>query len=397
MMTVLLVASLALQGRVVEDHSGNPVPSASIRVTKRGSAGVVAELETDGEGRFSAPDLPAADYRLQVSRSNYVSAVVEAPANSEPTVRLIRCGVIAGSVTDSAGQPVPGTDVLIMTQSAAGAPMRPLDIEARAGDDGRFRVHGLPPGRYAVVASYGASARAVGGTGGAITNPRFGSGYLFYGGNTRPQFFTVSGGEEYRGVDFIVQPAVSYAVSGKVETPPASEGRFWLAMTQVDQPALAVAVTEAAEDGSFNFEAVPAGSYDLYASGPTPARGFRGGLLDRDPLYGHAHVDVGGMNVEGISLAVAKGATVMFVLKPGDGCPAQASVRLVPLADRGAWKEWNAQLTAGKQNSIDGVPPGRYELEVAIAPDTCALAEEAAIDVPAAKTIEVRTARRHEN
>ena len=396
MLPLLVLASLALQGRVVEAHSGNPVASASIRVTRIGSAGVVAELETDGDGRFSAPDLPGADYRLEVSRSNYVSAVVEAPAKSEPTVRLIRCGVITGSVTDPAGQPVPGADVLIMTQSATGGPMRPFDNEGRTGNDGQYRIHGLPPGRYAVVVSYGSSTRAVGGTGGSVTSARFGSGFLFYGGNTRPQFFTVAGGEEYRGVDFTVQPVGSYTVSGKVESAGA-DGRFWLALTQVDQPALAVAVTEAAEDGSFHFEGVPPGSYDLFASGPAPARGFRGGMLEKDPLYGRAHVDVGGMNVEGVSVAVAKGASVAFVLKPGAGCPAQESVRLIPLQDRGAWKEWSAQLAAGKQSDIDAVAPGRYSLEVARTPDSCTLAEEAMIDVPSARPIDVRTVRRREN
>ena len=49
-LTVILAA--ALDGRVVEDHSGNPVASVEVRVLRNGAPGVVAELETDGDGHF---------------------------------------------------------------------------------------------------------------------------------------------------------------------------------------------------------------------------------------------------------------------------------------------------------------------------------------------------------
>src|SRR5258706_11122650 len=55
-------SAAAINGRIVEDHSGSPVPSASVRIVKNGVRGLQADLETDGDGHFDAPQLPAGDY-----------------------------------------------------------------------------------------------------------------------------------------------------------------------------------------------------------------------------------------------------------------------------------------------------------------------------------------------
>jgi hypothetical protein len=65
----------------------------------------------------------------------------------------------------------------------------------------------LAPGQYNAVLSYGASTFAVGSTGRPITRAGIGSGFLYYPDNSRPQWFTVSGGEEIQGIDFNVLPA----------------------------------------------------------------------------------------------------------------------------------------------------------------------------------------------
>ena len=80
---------------------------------------------------------------------------------------------------------------------------------------GQYRLHGLAPGEYAVAVSYGASTATFGSHGGAVVRPGIGSGVQFYPSNQRPQFFTVSGGEQYRNIDFVVAPAALHSLNGR--------------------------------------------------------------------------------------------------------------------------------------------------------------------------------------
>jgi hypothetical protein len=307
---------------------------------------------------------------------------------------MLRYGVISGQVTDEQGQPVRDADVLAFTKPAGGGPLQATDFATRTDEQGEYRLHHLPPGEYAVAASWGASTRAVGTRGSAMTNAKLGSGFLFYPGNTRPQFFTVTSGDEHRA-DFMLQLTASFGVSGKVEAPASGDaGRFWIALTPTDQPALAAAVTQAAADGSFHFESVPSGSYQLFASGPINARGGRrpGGLLGDEPLFGQAHVDVGGQNVEGLSVAVDKGGSVSFALRPGSACPSTASVRLVPLEDHGAAKDWSVELTAGAPRTLNRIAPGRYQLEVKTPGNACYLTSDPVVAVAGSSAVEIHTA-----
>ena len=393
MVTLVILTGIfagALGGRIVDDNSGNPIASVEVSVHRAGD-GVVAELETDGDGRFEAPELPPGDYRLDLSKPNYMRVMVQARADSALDLRMIRYGVISGEVRDQQGQPVRDVDVLGFTQPPGGGALRFANVQGRTDDHGEYRLHHIPPGQYTVAASWGASTRAVGGTGSPITSPGLGSGFLFYPSHTRPRFFTVTSGDEYTGVDFVVETGPSWSVSGKVDGPATDLARYWVALTPTDQPALAVVVAEAGRDGSFRLTGVPQGSYDLFAAGPSPARGMFGGLLDDESLFGHARVDVGGQDVEGVSLAMAKGRAMSFLLRPDAGCPATANVILQPLEDRGSWRTWSAGVTSAKPTAITALGPGRYVLDVHTAKNACYFTADNVLDL-SAKTFEVHIA-----
>src|SRR5258708_31386231 len=147
-------SAATIKGRIVEDHSGSPVPSASVRIVKTGVRGLQADLETDGDGRFDAPELTAGEYRIEVSNPNYLNATVRLGLTADDAstnVRLIRCGVITGLVYVRQGQPVRSAMVLAMPKPAGGLPLRPdfssghfAIVDAR----GNYRIHTLPPGQY---------------------------------------------------------------------------------------------------------------------------------------------------------------------------------------------------------------------------------------------------------
>ena len=350
-------------GRVLEDHSGAPVASADVRVFKVGVREAVADLDTDGDGRFRASDLAPGEYRLDVSKDNYVAATVRIRTGGETlSVRLVRCGVIAGLVVDQQGQPVTSAYVFAISSVRASAA-----AHARVDERGRYRLYNLPPGRYAVAVAYGASTMAIGSTGSAAGLSDLGSGVLFYPNNTQPRLFAISGGEEHRNIDFNVTPGTLASVSGKVEQASAN-GRFWLALTPVGRPELAAAVTQAEPDGNFRFEGIPVGSYYLFASGPANARSAQGAVLGPEPLFARTSVDVVGHAIEGLSLAVERGRSVDFVLRAvhaegGDACPPSAQLSLTSLEDWGVMFAYRTQV--GPQGArIDRLAPGRYRIEV---------------------------------
>ena len=397
--SVLLAGTL--EGRIVDHHSGLPAASVDVRLRKVGAPGLVADLETDAEGRFRAPGLLAGEYRIEVAGPNHEgAALLVRVAESEASVtgvlvRLVRHAVIAGRVTNLQGEPFRGARVLAMVKSGKREPLRRF-VQSSPGtyglvdDRGQYRLYGLRPGEYAVAVSYGPS----GGMVGSARGEGVGSGVLLYPDNSRLQFFTVSGGEEYQDVDFVIQPTHLYSVKGRVELP-APNARFSLALASVDQPALAVAMAHAEADGSFRFEGVPPGSYHLFAWGPTLARSGPGAVLGSEPLFGRTLVEVIEENVEEISIPLQKGRSVGFVLrhaaphKTDGGCPQTARLTLSPLEDWCALAHASAEVSLAKETIINDLPPGRYLLSVSQLGETCYYATHAVIDLTGATPVDL--------
>jgi hypothetical protein len=387
---VLLACSASaasISGRVVADHSDAAVASAEVRFYKTGLTGLAADLDTDGEGRFSASELPEGDYRLEISKPNYLNATLRLKLSgraAQVTARLIRCGSITGSVTDGQGQGVRGATVLAMRKPAAGLPLRPDQVTAgrTAMVDGRgqYRIFNLPPGEYAVAVSYGASTIAIGSSGNPATASSLGSGFLFYPSNARPQFLSISGGEEHHGIDFSLSPSAFFTVSGKVELPDP-KFRFWLALSNPDQPALAAAVTQALADGSFHFQGISPGSYDLLAVKTGGARNNRGTIPDPDPLFARTRIAVGGGNIEGLSVTPTASRSATLTLRTVAGCPTTAQVVVSGIEDWGAFLETQATLKAGEETTVSGLAPTRYSVSVNKLGDSCFASEIPTLDL----------------
>ncbi len=376
-----LAGAASITGRIVEDHSGSPVASASVRIVKVGVRGLQADLETDGDGRFDAPELSEGEYKIEISKPNYLNASVRLRLSADETstsLRLIRCGVITGHVSDGKGQPVRYALVLAMPKPIGGGPLLPdfrtghyTTVDVR----GNYRIHNLPPGQYAVVVSYGASTFAVGSSGSAATGPSLGSGFLFYPDNARPQFLGISAGEERRNLDFAIQASGVHAVSGKVET--ASKDKYWLALSRVDQPALAVAVTQTQDDASFRFNGVADGSYHLFAAKTDGSRNSQGGYLHAEPLFARSRVDVLTQDVADLNVRPEKGHAATFVMRLAESsgakgpCPATAQVVVKSLEDWAVQLERRASLSLEKAATMSMLAPARYIVSVTGLGDAC--------------------------
>jgi len=371
---------------VIEDHTGLPLASATVRVVRPGQSFLAAELETDREGHFEASGLPEGEYRLEIAKANFARTdlpVTLGPAASSVSARLIRFGVITGRVHDLQNQPVSGVIVMAIPKAAGDSPLRAPGGSAylaTADARGEYRVKGLPPGEYVMVSTFGASTRHMGSMGRATTPQELGSGFLFYPTNTRPEILTVTSGEEFRNIDFTLRGGTLHAVAGKVETP-KSEKWFWLALIDPQQPAVSVAVAETDKDGAFRFTGVADGSYRLVAVESSRARGFSGGVPAQSPLFEQTRVNVSGGNVEGVAVQAEEARAAEFALVAAPGCPVNTQLVLTPLEDWGSMLERTIPVTEGKAASATGLAPLRYLLSIRDAKATCYLESEAILDL----------------
>jgi protocatechuate 3,4-dioxygenase beta subunit len=386
-------AAQGINGQVTEDHSGSPLASVEIRVQRIGVTRLIADVETDPNGEFRLPQLPAGDYRFDFSKTNYVDTTVQFKASIPPSiaVRLVRCGVISGKLFDQQGGPVRGAVVYAMPKPAGNGPLRPMVNQgegsyALTNPDGEYRLFYLQPGDYVVAASYGASSMVLGMTGSAPVNPVVGTGVMLYPDSARPQFLTIAGGEDYGGIDFHLPPASLFSVSGKVDPLPqdAGKGAFWLTLASVDLPSVAAAAATTDAQGAFHFDGVAAGAYYLLASGPSSARGQRGAVLPSEPYFARSRVTVVARNVEGLVVSPQKGGAAAFAMaappEAKGACPESAELTLTSMEDWSANLDRTATLST-KAQPLANLAPARYAARLENLGDLCYQAADAILDM----------------
>lgn len=202
-------------GRVVEDGTNAPISGARVVFAFRGRSRL--QTVTDQDGRYSFDELEPGPYRLTIQKTGYVPLdpasvptywVLAGQSLDVATVSLQKGGVVAGRILDSLGEPIVDINVRAVKPGAA---IDRMGEASRTNDLGEFRVFGLAPGQYLIVAS-----------------PRpFGSDLLsrtmvsstFYPGTADPstaQTLTVKAGETVAGVEFRTVMASTYRVSGTV-------------------------------------------------------------------------------------------------------------------------------------------------------------------------------------
>src|SRR6185369_7281852 len=120
-------------------------------------------------------DLPPGRYSLVVDKAAYVKtyfgskrpgqppgtpvAVVAGQPAPAVTIKVLRGGVIAGTVRDWVGSPVASSQVTVKESILTNGRRRLVDVtnlrasQATTDDKGRYRFYGLPPGEYTVFCS----------------------------------------------------------------------------------------------------------------------------------------------------------------------------------------------------------------------------------------------------
>ena len=157
-----------ISGSVVNEN-GQPLSGATVFVRAVVSLSQGRAAVTDSEGKFQVSALDPAAYSV----SAWLPAYVTTPQDSDIPVdyyrvgdsvriELVRGGIITGTVTTAAGEPVVAISVRAnLIRDAKGQPPkgRIISFSAQSTDDrGIYRIYGLAPGTYLVSAGgFGAS------------------------------------------------------------------------------------------------------------------------------------------------------------------------------------------------------------------------------------------------
>jgi hypothetical protein len=312
----------SIKGRVVGD-AGEPLSGVVVYASSRGfgpnAFGVRAQhsATSDDDGNFSVGGLEPGLYGLSASIPAYVSesdpttgdaAEIYRPGDTA-TVRLVKGGVITGSVTDAQGQPLVASTVRAfrvrdLDGHTTEAPYN-FTLDGRTDDRGVYRIYGLRPGVYVVMA------------GGNVPAPfglvsAYGDTPTFYPSSTRDTAaeVTVRAGQDTAGIDIhFREDQQGHRVTGRVEGVNA-QGQVAASVSLVYAPSGIQAgnafVMPNSPDHSFSLDAVPDGDYDVQA-----VMGSRDGIVSTSAPQ---RVSVRGADVTGLRLTLAPLASVAGTL-----------------------------------------------------------------------------------
>jgi hypothetical protein len=384
---------------------------------------------TDRDGHFVLQNLPAGQYTLQASREGYFGppnvlgttsttvqmqfVLTNGQAPPAISISMVPGAAISGNALDSEGHPVVGAQVQAYRVAYQnGLPMLQSAVNGATTDDrGAYRVFRIPPGDYyleitpQIVRNFAGAARGA-------APPKEGLVRTFYPDALDAKsgkMISLRGGEDMTGTAIAVRTSPLSMVSGTVVsnvTLPKQTGFRGNVTTQSptlmlvphDRNALETnsargsgnANMDPPNNGQFQLNGVPPGSYDLYARviNNTGGRGFAGGGFDAaapaptEPNYyfGRASIEVGFQDIQGVTLVMNPGVELKaFATIDGSAAAAANRVRIgLTSADSGRYLPAYAPNQAAQVTGADGmvtipfVYEGTYRFTVNILPNGAA-------------------------
>lgn len=292
--------SASIAGVVVDDATGAPIPRAVVTLTTKSADPSDAVAWTDGRGAFSFSLVPPGSYFLAARFHGYEAARFGAAREGEApevltlaagearqtVIRLGRVGSIAGTVSDADGDPVSGVQVTVLV---AGFHRRKPQYRARTGAAtdrrGRYRISGLPPGKYYVMIvpqpwpQPPAPAEVVRGEPQDLRYPT-----QFYPNADRISAaspLTLASGANLEGIDFSLSPQPATKIEGKAIVPveiDTANASLTVMTGREDDPSQFGGWTGGAArpDGSFEVNNLLPGPYLVVAQVTAQGRLYRG-------------------------------------------------------------------------------------------------------------------------
>jgi len=357
--TVPMWRYAVIAGRVV-DESGEPLVSKSVRVLKRTIAGgkvrlVMSSIDsTDDRGMFRIGQLEPGEYVVAVPMDQGMDMMLPMEAMAIKEVAVARVAMAASS----------GGGGNAVFFDSGGAP-------AGMTEDGR-----------------------------ALAFPT-----MFYPTSTtaaKAQIITLASGEERTSIDFQLRPVPTSKVSGTMMGPEGPAGNLQITMVPAEADELASPIDTLASSsdgqGRFTFSGVPPGQYILRATrtprmamGPGETTTIQQGgnvmvfrtatasssaPLPTDPtLWAEMTVSVGNRDLSDLTIGLRPGLKVNGMLqfngtaeRPTNDRMPSIGLNLEPADSRPGMAGGRGRVDPSGTFSTVGVPPGKYFIRVAGAP-----------------------------
>jgi hypothetical protein len=218
-----------IRGRVTAADTGKPLRRASVTIVPASDPGGRMTAATNSQGLFEAKNVPPGSYYVSVARGGFlglqygqrrprergVTVDVRPGATVDKIdIALPRGGVMAGRITDELGEPYPGVAVsAVGTRYNLGKRVPEPAGNATTDDLGQFRIAGLPPGSYYVVASSTETWRT-------DRKETFGYASTYFPGGSidLAQLVTLAPSQQRTDLDFSLHASRTGRISGRVQT-----------------------------------------------------------------------------------------------------------------------------------------------------------------------------------
>ncbi|HWW86121.1 MAG TPA: carboxypeptidase-like regulatory domain-containing protein [Vicinamibacterales bacterium] len=275
--------SAVIRGRVLAADSGQPLRRATVRLmpvqtggtSGPGASGIGSSI-TDDDGRYEFKNLAAGSYRLSASKSPYIDLFYGQTRPFEPGAPLEildhqtlekvdfvlpRGSVVTGRIFDEFGEPL--SEVSVSVQRGGAGSAQTIQVGGAMTDDiGAFRVYGLQPGQYYVLATWTPTSQN-------ISNDRTGYAPTYYPGTTMlatAQRITVGIGESVGDITMPLAAMKTTRISGTAVDTEGRPMRGGVSAVPLNPTGPAGFVGSAIRpDGSFSVGGLTPGEYVLQA------------------------------------------------------------------------------------------------------------------------------------
>jgi len=304
----------SIRGVVINAANGDPVRRAIVQIF----ATSTQETLSDNEGRFRFDNLPATRASIIARKPGFFSpqqmsagiqgqTSVDVGADSaEVQVKLVPEGVLFGRVTNVGGEPVENIPVRVISSRVTDGQRHWEQRGAsNTNDDGQFRISGLMPGAYFVVAGPSWERAFANFNAAPAANRSKENGYAerFYPDVTDIQSASpveLAAGQQMEA-DFSVKPEPLFDVSGTIAGV-GLEQSVNLQFISRSGESSSFPVRYHSDSGKFETKA-PLGSYVLRAH----AQGAGGTLVGDNPV-------VIASNTSGVRLVLSPAASIPVVV-----------------------------------------------------------------------------------
>jgi Carboxypeptidase regulatory-like domain len=303
-----------IRGRAVAADSGQPLRRATIRLSSPEFRDP-RSTSTDGEGFYEFRDLPSGRYTLSATKNGYVTMSYGARtwnqagrvltlADRQDVDRvdfgLLRGGVITGRVIDEFGDPAVGVNVQPLRSTIVNGQRSDSSMGqmATTSDTGEFRMWGLMPGDYHVLASPQRSF----GPAMEITDDRTGYASTYYPGTVsaaEAQLIPIVPGQTAAGIDITLTLTRTATISGMVvdsDGQPVRRGNVSLMPRSPNGMMMGMGGGPINPDGTFKISNVAPGEYVARGSSQPAGPGM-------PMVQAMANISVAGADVSGVVLA----------------------------------------------------------------------------------------------